>query len=72
MKKPNIVYRTERSKAIECLEFIVDNYRDEATRERKPYTYYDKEDAAIAQTYIKAQLALLKLMKEESEENGDE
>lgn len=39
-------------------------------RERKPYTYYDKQDAAIAQTYINAQLALLKLMKEEESEGN--
>nr|DAY46473.1 MAG TPA: hypothetical protein [Caudoviricetes sp.] len=70
MTKPSIVYRTESSKAIECLETIVDNFRDEAMRERKPYTYYDKQDAAIAQTYINAQLALLKLMKEEESEGN--
>lgn len=57
--KYSIIYTDERDRAIEALETIVANYRKEATRERKPYTYYDKEDAAIAQTYINAQLALL-------------
>lgn len=69
MKKPSIIYTTERHLAIENLEFIVARFRDEATKERGMNAIYD---AAIAQTYINAQLSLLALMKEESEETDDE
>lgn len=72
MKKPSIIYTTERHLAIENLEFIVARFRDEATQERGMNAIYDADDAAIAQTYINAQLALLALMKEESEETDDE
>lgn len=69
----NKAYRAEREAAIIMLESIVTKYRLELNRQAETYNQFvDEESAVLIQAYVPAQLALLKLMKEESEENGDE
>mgnify|MGYP001272604893 CR=1 FL=1 len=61
-------YIAERERAIVTLYNTVRRLRGVVDKMGEYAGYPDSEDAAIVQTYAQAQLALLQLMKEESEE----
>ena len=73
MKKSLIeAYQAERERAVVTLYNTVRRFREELDRQAKFESFADEETAALLQAYIPAQLALLQLMKEESEENDHE
>lgn len=61
-------YIAERERAIVALYNTVNRLRGVVDNMERYAGFPDTEDAAIVQTYTQAQLALLHLMKEESEE----
>ena len=65
-------YQAERERAVVTLYNTVRRFREELDRQAKFESCLDTESAAFTQAYISAQLALLQLMKEESEENDHE
>ncbi len=73
MKKSLIeAYRAERERAAVTLYNTVRRFRAELDRQAEYERFADDESAALLQAYVPAQLALLQLMKEESEENDHE
>ena len=73
MKKSLIeAYQAERERAVVTLYNTVRRFREELDRQAKFESFADEETAALLQAYVPAQLALLQLMKEESEENDHE
>jgi hypothetical protein len=69
MKRANKeTYLAERERAIVTLYNAVRRFRADIEKISEYAGYPDTEDAAILQAYVPAQLALLDLMKEESEE----
>lgn len=65
-------YQAERERAIVTLYNTVRRLREQLDLEAERECCLDTESAAFTQAYIPAQLALLQLMKEESEENDHE
>lgn len=65
-------YQAERERAIVTLYNTVRRFREQLDLEAERECCLDTESAAFTQAYIPAQLALLQLMKEESEENDHE
>ena len=65
-------YQAERGRAIVTLYNTVRRFREQLDLEAERECCLDAESAAFTQAYIPAQLALLQLMKEESEENDHE
>ncbi|MGN8697593.1 hypothetical protein ACTNE2_11115 [Bacillota bacterium HCP3S3_F1_2] len=65
-------YQAERERAIVTLYNTVRRFREQLDLEAERECCLDTESAAFTQAYISAQLALLQLMKEESEENDHE
>lgn len=65
-------YQAERERAIVALYNTVRRFREQLDLEAERECCLDTESAAFTQAYISAQLALLQLMKEESEENDHE
>ena len=65
-------YQAERERAIVTLYNTVRRFREQLDLEAERECCLDTETAAFTQAYIPAQLALLQLMKEESEENDHE
>ena len=65
-------YQAERERAIVTLYNTVRRFREQLDLEAERECCLDGESAAFTQAYIPAQLALLQLMKEESEENDHE
>ena len=65
-------YFAERERAIVTLYNTVRRIREKLDFEAGRSYQVDGETAALLQAYTPAQLALLELMKEESEENGHE
>lgn len=65
-------YQAERERAIVTLYNTVRRFREQLDLEAERECFLDAESAAFTQAYIPAQLALLQLMKEESEENDHE
>ena len=65
-------YQAERERAVVTLYNTVRRFREELDRQAKFESFADEETAALLQAYVPAQLALLQLMKEESEENDHE
>ena len=65
-------YQAERERAIVTLYNTVRRFRNALNKEAEYTAFVDGETAEIMQAYVPAQLALLKLMKEESEENDHE
>ena len=65
-------YHAERERAIVTLYNTVRRFREQLDLEAERECCLDSESAAFTQAYIPAQLALLQLMKEESEENDHE
>lgn len=65
-------YRAERERAIITLYNTVRRFRGELNRQADYAGFADEESAALLQAYVPAQLALLQLMKEESEEMNDD
>ena len=65
-------YQAERERAVVTLYNTVRRFREELDRQAKFESFADEETAALLQAYVLAQLALLQLMKEESEENDHE
>lgn len=65
-------YQAERERAVVTLYNTVRRFREELDRQAKFECFADEETAALLQAYVPAQLALLQLMKEESEENDHE
>jgi hypothetical protein len=73
MKKSLIeAYQAERERAVVTLYNTVRRFRAELDRQAEYERFADEEAAALMQAYVPAQLALLQLMKEESEENDHE
>lgn len=74
MKRTNSeVYNAERERAIVTLYNTVRRFRSVLDKYAAEYTgFVDEESAQLMQAYVPAQLALLNLMKEESEENDHE
>lgn len=73
MKRSNQeVYRAERERAIVTLYNTVRRFRSVLDAQADYTGFVDEESAAIMQAYVPAQLALLRLMKEESEETDHE
>lgn len=73
MKKSLIeAYRAERERAAVTLYNTVRRFREKLDFEAERECQVDEETAALLQAYVPAQLALLQLMKEESEENDNE
>ena len=72
--KPSLIeaYQAERERAVVTLYNTVRRFREELDRQAKFESFADEETAALLQAYVPAQLALLQLMKEESEENDHE
>ena len=69
MNKNLIDYLEERVDAANTLYETVRRFRDRLDGMNECEKPVDAETAAILQAYVPAQLALLQLMKEESEEN---
>jgi hypothetical protein len=65
-------YCAERDRAITTLYNTVRKFRNELNRQADYAGFADEESAALLQAYVPAQLALLQLMKEESEEMNDD
>lgn len=65
-------YKAERERAIVALYNTVRRFRNALDKEAEYTGFVDGETAEILQAYVPAQLALLNLMKEESEENDNE
>ena len=65
-------YQAERERAVVTLYNTVRRFREQLDLEAERECCLDAESAAFTQAYIPAQLALLQLMKEESEENDHE
>ncbi len=65
-------YKAERERAIATLYNSVRRFRAVLDREAKNECFADDESAELLQAYVPAQLALLGLMKEESEETDHE
>ena len=65
-------YQAERERAIVTLYNTVRRFREQLDLAAERECCLDTESAAFTQAYISAQLALLQLMKEESEENDHE
>lgn len=65
-------YLEERERAITTLCNTVSRIRSILDLEADRNCHFDAESAALTQAYVPAQLALLQLMKEESEENDNE
>lgn len=65
-------YQAERERAIVTLYNTVRRFREQLDLEAERECCLDTESTAFTQAYISAQLALLQLMKEESEENDHE
>lgn len=65
-------YCTERDRAITTLYNTVRKFRNELNRQADYACFADEESTALLQAYVPAQLALLQLMKEESEEMNDD
>ena len=65
-------YQAERERAVVTLYNTVRRFREKLDFEAERECQVDEESAAFTQAYISAQLALLQLMKEESEENDHE
>ena len=65
-------YQAEWERAVVTLYNTVRRFREELDRQAKFESFADEETAALLQAYVPAQLALLQLMKEESEENDHE
>lgn len=61
-------YCAERERAITTLYNTVRRFRSELNRQADYAGFADEESAELLQAYVPAQLALLQLMKEESEE----
>ena len=65
-------YQAERERAVVTLYNTVRRFREKLDFEAERESQVDEETAALLQAYVPAQLALLQLMKEESEENDHE
>ena len=65
-------YNAERERAIVTLYNTVRRFRSVLDKYSEYTGFVDEESARLMQAYVPAQLALLKLMKEESEENDHE
>ena len=65
-------YQAERERAVVTLYNTVRRFREKLDFEAERECQVDEETAALLQAYVPAQLALLQLMKEESEENDHE
>ena len=65
-------YTAERERAIVTLCNTVRRFRAALNTGAEYAGFVDDETAAVLQAYVPAQLALLNLMKEESEENDHE
>ena len=65
-------YQAERERAVVTLYNTVRRFRAELDRQAEYERFADEETAALLQANVPAQLALLQLMKEESEENDHE
>ena len=73
MKRSNKeVYRAERERAIVTLYNTVRRFRYVLDAQVEYTGFVDEESAELLQAYVPAQLALLHLMKEESEETDHE
>ena len=73
MKNSHVeAYRAERERAVVTLYNTVRMFREKLDFEAERDCQVDEETAALLQAYVPAQLALLHLMKEESEENDHE
>ncbi|EJW98747.1 hypothetical protein EVA_13145 [gut metagenome] len=73
MKRSNKeVYRAERERAIVTLYNTVRKFRSVLDTQAEYTGFVDEESAEQLQAYVPAQLALLQLTKEESEENDHE
>ena len=65
-------YNAERERAIVTLYNTVRRFRSVLDKYAEYTGFVDEESAQLMQAYVPAQLALLKLMKEESEGNDHE
>ena len=65
-------YQAERERAVVTLYNTVRRFREKLDFEAEKEYQVDGETAALLQAYVPAQLALLQLMKEESEKNDHE
>lgn len=65
-------YTAERERAIVTLYNTVRRFRKALDTGAEYAGFADEETAAVLQAYVPAQLALLQLMKEESEERNHE
>ena len=65
-------YNAERERAIVTLYNTVRKFRSVLDKYAESTGFVDEESARLMQTYVPAQLALLHLMKEKSEENDHE
>ena len=65
-------YRAERERAIVTLYNTVRRYRRELEEQARYTDFIGEANAETVKAYVPAQLALLQLMKEESEENDHE
>ena len=65
-------YLAERERAIVTLYNTVRRFRDDLNKMAEYNGFVDEESAVMLNAYTKAQIALLQLMKEESEENDHE
>ena len=65
-------YQAERERAVVTLYNTVRRFREKLDFEAERECQVDEETAALLQADVPAQLALLQLMKEESEENDHE
>ena len=65
-------YQAERERAVVTLYNTVRRFREKLDFEAERECQAAEETAAVLQAYVPAQLALLQLMKEESEENDHE
>ena len=65
-------YNAECERAIVTLYNTVRRFRSVLDKYAEYTGFVDEESAELMQAYVPAQLALLKLMKEESEENDHE
>ena len=66
------VYHAERERAIVTLYNTVRRFRSVLDAQAEYTGFVDEESAELLQAYVPAQLALLRLMKEESEETDHE
>ena len=70
--KNNSSYCIERAETINTLETVCARFRSYIDKTSECAGFVDEETAAIVGAYVPAQLALLQLVKEESEENDHE